>query len=181
MQINLHQPESCCLVRIEGWHLIWCPQFLCWWCADVFHPKFNFIAHQAMLDRLVWYVRPPRDVEAIADCSRQSFNRSVLPTKAATYESRFTIHRPTQMDSMTNMAAIQMIHTIQGQECRGGNEEQQIVRSRNACSRYAARRYKCSQLAAELGQKSRSLKPSQGSRGLCEGGQRGKMVRACGN
>ena len=117
-----------------------------------------------MLDRLVWYVRPPRDVEAIADCSRQSFNRSVLPTKAATYESRFTIHRPTQMDSMTNMAAIQMIHTIQGPECRGGNEEQQIVQSRNAC-----RRYKCSQLAAELGQKSLSLKLSQGSRGLCEG------------
>ena len=138
MQINLHQPESCCLVRIEGWHLIWCPQFLCCCCADVFHPKFNFIAHQAMLDRLVWYVRPPRDVEAIADCSRQSFNRSVLPTKAATYESRFTIHRPTRMDSMTNMAAIQMIHTIQGPECRGGNEEQQIVRSRNACSHYAA-------------------------------------------
>ena len=90
---------------------------------------------------IVWCgmcVRPPRDVEAIADCSRQSFNRSVLPTKAATYESRFTIHRPTQMDSMTNMAAIQMIHTIQGPECRGGNEEQQIVRSRNACSHYAA-------------------------------------------
>ena len=115
MQINLHQPESCCLVRIEGWHLIWCPQFLCCCCADVSHPKFNFIAHQAMLDRLVWYVRPPRDVEAIADCSRRSFNRSVLPTKAATYESRFTIHRPTRMDSMTNMAAIQMIQTIQDQ------------------------------------------------------------------
>ena len=90
---------------------------------------------------IVWRgmcVRPPRDVEAIADCSRRSFNRSVLPTKAATYESRFTIHRPTRMDSMTNMAAIHMIHTIQGSECRGGNEEQQIVRSRNACSHYAA-------------------------------------------
>ena len=64
---------------------------------------------------IVWRgmcVRPPRDVEAIADCSRRSFNRSVLPTKAATYESRFTIHRPTRMDSMTNKAAIQMIHTI---------------------------------------------------------------------
>ena len=67
---------------------------------------------------IVWRgmcVRPPRDVEAIADCSRRSFNRSVLPTKAATYESRFTIHRPTRMDSMTNMAAIQMIQTIQDQ------------------------------------------------------------------
>ena len=86
---------------------------------------------------LVWY-EALEEREAIADCSRLSLNRSLPPTKAATYESRFTIHRPTQMDSMTNMAAIQMIHTIQGPECRGGNEEQQIVRSRNACSHYAA-------------------------------------------